>query len=52
MDDKPVIAVSWFDALRFINWLENGQPVGLQDASTTEDGAYTFTGASSVGGAQ
>ncbi len=47
--DKPVVAVSWFDALRFVNWLHNGQPTGSQNAATTEDGAYTFTGASSVG---
>ena len=44
MHDKPVNHVSWFDAARFVNWLHNGQPVGAQDASTTEDGAYTFTG--------
>jgi formylglycine-generating enzyme required for sulfatase activity len=47
--DKPVIYVSWYDTLRFANWLHNGQPSGLQVASTTEDGAYTFSGATSVG---
>jgi formylglycine-generating enzyme required for sulfatase activity len=47
--DKPVSLVSWYDALRFANWLHNGQPTGLQDASTTEDGAYAFSGATSVG---
>ena len=47
--DKPVVYVSWYDALRFANWLHNGQPTGAQDASTTEDGAYTFGGAISVG---
>ena len=41
---RPVSRVSWFDAARFVNWVQNGQPVGLQDASTTEDGAYTLTG--------
>ena len=30
---KPVMYVSFYDALRFINWLNSG---------TTEDGAYTF----------
>lgn len=35
--------VSFYDALRFVNWLHNGQPSGAQNASTTEDGAYTIT---------
>lgn len=47
--DHPVGAVSWYDALRFANWLHNGQPSGAQDSTTTEDGAYTFAGATSVG---
>jgi Sulfatase-modifying factor enzyme 1 len=47
---KPVVYVSWYDSLRFANWLHNGQTSGAQDASTTEDGAYTFSGATSVGG--
>ena len=48
-EDLPVTYVSYYDALRFANWLHNGQPTGAQGASTTEDGAYTFTGPSSVG---
>ncbi len=47
-DDKPVDEVTWFDALRFTNWLHNGQPVGAEDTTTTEDGAYTFSGATTV----
>ena len=47
--NNPVNYVSWYDAQRFANWLHNGQPVGPQDATTTEDGAYTFSGATSVG---
>ena len=47
--DMPVSAVSWYDSLRFANWLHNGQPTGAQDSTTTEDGAYTFSGATSVG---
>lgn len=43
MADKPVNYVSFWDALRFANWLHNGQPSGDQDATTTEDGAYTIT---------
>lgn len=47
--NKPVSRVSFYSAVRFANWLHNGQPTGLQDATTTEDGAYTLTGPSSVG---
>lgn len=47
--DRPVTFVSWYSCLRFANWLENGQPVGAQDATTTEDGAYTFSGPTTVG---
>ena len=42
-EDKPVNWVSFYDSLRFVNWLENGQPVGPQGTDTTEDGAYTIT---------
>ena len=37
--NRPVNYVSWYDTLRFANWLHNGQPTGAQDASTTENGA-------------
>jgi formylglycine-generating enzyme required for sulfatase activity len=37
MGDKPVNFVSWFDSLRFANWLNNGQ-----GNSDTETGAYTI----------
>jgi len=46
--NKPVIYVSWHDALRFANWFHNGQPSGLQSSSTTENGTYTFGGATTV----
>jgi formylglycine-generating enzyme required for sulfatase activity len=45
--NKPITYVSWFDAARFCNWLQNGQPGGAQDAASTEDGAYTLLGAMS-----
>jgi uncharacterized protein YjbI with pentapeptide repeats/formylglycine-generating enzyme required for sulfatase activity len=35
--DKPVKFVSWYDALRYVNWLNNGQSFG-----STETGAYTL----------
>jgi formylglycine-generating enzyme len=43
--NHPITYVSWSDAARFCNWLQNGQPTGLQNASTTEDGAYFLNGA-------
>lgn len=36
---RPVNNVSWFDAIRFANWLNNGQTPG-----STETGAYTLDG--------
>jgi hypothetical protein len=36
--------VSWADAVRFANWLHNGQPTGAQDLTTTEDGSYFING--------
>ena len=38
--NRPVNYVSFWDACRFANWLDNNQPTGPQNASTTEDGAY------------
>ena len=45
--NRPVNYVSWGDSARFANWLHNGQPIGAQDLSTTEDGAYYLNGAAS-----
>ena len=42
-ESMPVNFVSFYDGLRFANWLHNGQPVGSQGSATTEDGAYTIT---------
>ncbi len=36
---EPVSNVSWFDSIRFINWLHNGQ-----GNANTESGAYTLLG--------
>jgi formylglycine-generating enzyme required for sulfatase activity len=45
--NRPVNYVSWGDAARFANWLQNGQPTGAQGLTTTEDGAYYLNGATS-----
>ena len=42
MGHQPVVWVDFHDALRFCNWLHNGQPAGAQDDTTTEDGAYAL----------
>src|SRR5204862_6561203 len=39
MGNKPVNYVSWYDSVRFANWLNNGQGPG-----DTENGAYTLQG--------
>ena len=39
----PVTDVSFWDACRFANWLENGQPTGAEGPGTTETGTYTLT---------
>ena len=38
-DSNPVVPVSWYDSIRFANWLHNGQGSG-----DTENGAYTLQG--------
>ena len=46
-DNKPITYVSWFDAARFCNWLQNGQQTGTGAAITAETGAYALNGATS-----
>jgi formylglycine-generating enzyme required for sulfatase activity len=46
-ENKPIAFVGWGDAARFCNWMHNGQPSGLQDSSTTENGSYTLAGVTS-----
>jgi hypothetical protein len=45
--NRPITYISWFNAARFANWMSNGQPVGFEVDSTTEDGAYALHGATS-----
>ena len=40
--ERPVTHVGFTDAMRFANWMHNGQRTGGQTAVTTEDGAYTL----------
>lgn len=40
--NRPIAFVTWFDAARFANWMQNGQGSG-----STETGAYTLNGATS-----
>ena len=45
----PVFDVTWGDAARFCNWLQNGQPTNLGETTgSTETGAYTLNGDTSV----
>jgi len=41
--NKPVNLVSFWDSIRYANWLQNGMSNGEQNGSTTEDGSYTIT---------
>jgi len=41
--NNPVTCVNWYDSLRFVNWLNNGQVAGM-----TETGAYTLLGGTPV----
>ena len=49
-ENLPVVYVDVYDAMRFSNWLQNGQPnTGAQTNGTTENGSYTFSGTYVVG---
>jgi len=45
--NRPITFVNWLDAARFANWMANGQPTGVQETTTTENGAYALNGAMS-----
>ena len=46
----PIANVSWFNAARFVNWMNNGQPVFTTFVTDpgTETGAYTLDGNSTA----
>jgi formylglycine-generating enzyme len=46
-ENFPVNNVTWGDAARFCNWLQNGQTTGVEGAGTTETGAYALNGMTS-----
>lgn len=39
----PVNYVTFWDACRFTNWMQNNQPTGTESVGTTENGAYDLT---------
>ena len=47
--NQPLDRINWLDAIRFCNWVANGQPnTGIEDLSTTENGSYFLNGATSA----
>ncbi len=40
----PVTYVSWGDAARFVNWIQNGEPNAPEGPGTTETGTYALNG--------
>jgi len=47
---RPVTYVTWLDAARFCNWIQNGElQTHVEDATTTETGAYTLNGDTTSG---
>ena len=48
-ENMAVIHASFYDALRFANWMHNGQPLGDQNGTTTESGAYSITALGPIG---
>lgn len=42
-ENRALGFATFYHALRFANWMHNGQPIGAQGNSTTEDGAYTIS---------
>jgi formylglycine-generating enzyme len=47
-ESVPANYVTWGDAARFVNWVQNGQPTGSEGPGTTETGTYTLNGATTV----
>ena len=43
--NRPIAYVSWFDAARFVNWLNHGQPTGPVECHHHRDRRLQFNGA-------
>ncbi len=43
MGNKPVNFLNWASCARYCNWLCNNKPTGLQNNTTTENGAYNMS---------
>ena len=47
-DNHPMNYINWYDAIRFANWMDNGQPVFTTEPTATnnatESGSYTLVG--------
>lgn len=50
MADKPVNFITYYDALRYCNWLHHGQQTGPLGRASTEFGAYTLTAQAEAAG--
>ena len=46
--NKPAGFIRYYQAVRFANWMHNGQLTGAQDASTTENGSYDIAGTADI----
>lgn len=44
----PITYVDCYSAMRFCNWLEQGQPIGEEGPETTETGAYSLNGSDTL----
>ena len=51
MGSKPVNFITYYDALRYCNWLHHGQPTGNFGRASTEFGAYTLSAQAEAAGA-
>jgi formylglycine-generating enzyme required for sulfatase activity len=46
--NRPINYVSFWNACRFANWMQNGQPTGPEGPATTETGAYDLTNSAAI----
>lgn len=46
--NRPINYVSFWNACRFANWMQNGQPTGSEGLTTTETGAYDLSNPTAI----